>query len=507
VDAEAEILPPAVRFAAWLRRRLVDPDDPPTWWGTRFAFLRGLGLIYLVAFGSLARQVLPLLGHDGLLPVDLWVERLRAHFGSTLGALAAEPSLFLVVHPSDGLLLGLALIGTALALALLLGYARGWQLLLLWALYLSFIDVGQVFYGYGWESLLVETGFLAVFLVPFARGPMADPPVVVVWLLRWLAFRVMFGAGLIKLRGDECWRDLTCLFYHYETQPIPNPLSWALHQAPPWFHAAGVLFNHFVELIVPWSVFGPRRVRHVGGLFLVLFQVFLIGSGNLSFLNWLTIVVCLSCFDDRVWRMKRSGRPLPALHRRFVYGLAGVVALLSVQPVLNMLSPGQVMNTSFDPLRLVNTYGAFGSVGRERDEVVLEGTDDDPDSPDARWREYEFPCKPGDPARRPCVVTPWHWRLDWQMWFAAMSDSTHEPWLVHLAYKLLRGDRAVIGLLANDPFPDHPPRYVRAELYRYEFTRGAQSGWWRRWRLGPYLPVLTADDPDLLAYLRARGWD
>jgi hypothetical protein len=188
--------------------------------------------------------------------------------------------------------------------------------------------------------------------------------------------------------------------------------------------------------------------------------------------------------------------------------LAALVAFLSVRPVLNLISPGQVMNTSFDRFALVNTYGAFGSVGRERDEIIFEGTSDEQPSPASEWRAYEFPCKPGDPQRRPCIVSPFQPRLDWQIWFAAMATPEQYPWTLHFVWKLLTGDRGVLRLLANDPFPAAPPRWVRARFYRYRFADpGDTSGaWWTRELLGDWLPPLSAQDPRLRELLIRRGW-
>jgi len=320
---------------------------------------------------------------------------------------------------------------------------------------------------------------------------------------------VMLGAGLIKLRGDPCWRDLTCMVFHYETQPNPNPLSWYFHHLPAWFHSFEVAFNHVVELIAPWFVFGPRRARHVAGGLIVVFQVLTILSGNLSFLNWLTIAPALACFDDGLIMRLAPGRMREWLEMRSrdaeetkaraiaVRALAVVIALLSINPVVNMLSPRQVMNTSFDPFELVNTYGAFGSIGRERYEIVLEGTVDEQATAQARWVEYQFKCKPSDPMRRPCWVSPYHYRLDWQMWFAAMPGAGTPLWLVRMVAKLLDGDRAVRGLLAHGPFEDRPPRWIRGRYYRYQFTRWGEPGWWRRTLVGEYLPPLAADSPEL----------
>jgi hypothetical protein len=511
-----EVEDPAGRASAVAR------PAPPTWWLTRFAILRLLGLVYAFAFLSLARQVLPLIGSDGLLPASSFLERVADHFGSKSAAVTALPSLFWL-HLSDPLLLVLAWLGFALSLAVMLGFANSIAMALLWIVYMSFVHVGQDWYGYGWEIQLLETGFLAIFLCPLLDGrpfPRRPPPTIVLWLLRWLAFRIMLGAGLIKIRGDPCWRDLTCLDYHFETQPIPNPLSPLFHFLPRVVHRAGVLFNHLAELVSPWLALGPRPFRHVAGGVMLLFQLTLILSGNLSFLNYLTIVPILACFDDSLLRRVLPGRIVARAERaqaaavpsRGQYGaavaLAAVVAVLSIGPVANLLSSRQIMNTSFDPLDLVNTYGAFGSVGRERYEIVFEGTRDEELGAQTRWQEYEFPCKPGDPMRRPCVVSPYQPRLAWQLWFAAMSDPRHYPWTLHLVWKLLNADPGALSLLEENPFPDAPPRWIRAELYRYRFApwTGHGGAWWQRERVGSWLPPLAADDPDLRRFLEARGW-
>ena len=495
----------------------------PTYWLTRFVFLRLLGFLYLIGFLIALRQFRPLAGEHGLLPAPQFLEAVGATYGHGIGAFFRLPTVFWW-GATDTAFAACAWVGIALSACVVVGLANVPILAALWLLYMSFVHVGQLFYGYGWEMLLLEAGFLAIFLCPLLSPhpfPRKTPPsAIVMVLLRWLAFRLMFGAGLIKLRGDPCWRDLTCMLYHYETQPLPNPLSLYLHFMPAWFHRGEVLFNHLVELIVPWFVFGPRTLRHLAGALLVAFQVLLILSGNLSFLNWLTIAICVSCFDDGVWarllpeRLRARAAALTvqteaAPSRRFAErALAVVIGLLSVNPVLNMLSPGQLMNATFDPFELVNTYGAFGSIGRERNEIVLQGTYDAEPGPDARWIDYEFKCKPGDVDRRPCVVSPYHHRLDWQMWFAAMSQAESEPWLFHLVLKLLRGDPAVLSLMADGPFRRAPPRYIRAELYRYRFARPGEGGnaWWRRTRLDTYLPPLALDSPVLGETLAEFGW-
>jgi hypothetical protein len=486
---------------------------------TRFVLLRGVGFIYLVAFGILVQQGLPLLGSRGLMPVRVFLARVSEQTPSWTSAVWNVPSLFWL-SCSDGWLLGLAWLGLLLGLAITLGLANAPLLFCSWVLYESFVHVGQTFYGYGWDMLLLETGFLAIFLAP-AWQPWprsrAAPALPVIWLFRWLLFRLMLGAGLIKLRGDSCWTDLTCLVYHYETQPNPHPLSWLLHQAPPWFHAGGVLVNHAVELLAPFGLFGPRRVRHVAGALTAAFQVMLILSGNLAFLNWLTLVIACACFDDSLLARVLPGRltralvvpdslPLSRARRAVTVGLCALVAVLSLNPIANLASSRQRMNSGYDPLELVNTYGAFGSVSRVRHEVVIEGARAAQPGSEPEWLEYQFPCKPGDTARAPCWVTPYHYRLDWQMWFAGLSRAEREPWILHLAYELLQGDPGVLGLLRSNPFPDAPPALVRASLYRYAFTGWGERGWWRRERVGAYLPVLSLDDPRLRDFLERYGW-
>jgi hypothetical protein len=348
-----------------------------------------------------------------------------------------------------------------------------------------------------------------VFLAPWRKGEAASP--VVIALFRWLHVRLWLGAGLIKLRGDGCWRDLTCLDYHFETQPNPNPLSPYLHALPHWVHASGVLYNHLVEVVLPVLVFGPRPVRIVVGWASVIFQLGLIASGNLSFLNWLTIVVTLCCFDDATWPFRLLASPPDREPRRGVargvtYAWTGLVLLLSTRPAINLLSPDQAMNQSFDPFHLVNTYGAFGTVGRERYELVIEGTMDDEPGPESDWKAYDFPCKPTDVSEAPCLVSPYHYRVDWQLWFAAMSDITEEPWLLHTVALLLAADRPVLDLLERDPFEGKPPRAIRIERYLYRFAPLDGADWWTRERVGPYLRPLRRDDPVLQEIMDAYGW-
>ncbi|MFB6091119.1 MAG: lipase maturation factor family protein [Halobellus sp.] len=483
------------------------------YWLTRFAFQRGLALIYLFAFLVAARQFRPLAGEAGLLPLAEYVERTEFR---------ERPSLF-YVFDSDRAVGVAAWTGVALALVGLLAgpywlpepYAVPASMLLwalLWGLYQSFVNAGQLFYGYGWESMLLETGFLAIFL---GAGQSA-PPVVVIWLLRWVLFRNMFGAGLIKIRGDDCWRDLTCLDHHYETQPIPNPASWFAHHLPDRFHRIEVLGNHVVELAVPFLYFAPQPFAAVGGAATVLFQAWLMVTGNFAWLNALTIVQAIATFGGGTIAVvlpvsvapPAVAPPAIAPTPTFLTALALIVAFLvvalSVRPAANMLSPTQVMNTAFDPLHLVNTYGAFGSITTERYQLVIEGTDAAEPSDDD-WRAYEFAGQPVRTDERPPQWAPYHLRLDWQLWFAAMQPrpGPRQRWLLALLEKLLEGDEDTRSLLRTTPFPDDPPERIRVLRYRYRFTTPAERDetgeWWVRERVGTYV------EPTSLEELRAGG--
>ena len=495
---------------------------PPTYWLTRFVVLRLLGGLYAVAFLVAINQILPLIGADGLLPVGLFLKQVSAALGSAGAGFARLPSLFWLGH-SDAALLTAAWLGFGLSCVVLAGYANGLLLAVLWVLYLSFVHVGQEWYGYGWEIQLTETGFLAIFLCPLLDGrpfPRYAPPLPVIVLLRWLACRVMLGAGLIKLRGDEVWRDSTALYYHFETQPIPGPLSRWFHFLPHPALRVGVWFNWLAELVAPFFVFGPQLARHAAGVVILVFQLSIILSGNLSFFNWLTIVPALACFDDGVWArllpkalarraaVAAAQAEASAVGRATAWAVTAVIGLLSIRPALNLVSPGQVMNTSFDPLELVNTYGAFGTVSQRRLHVVFEGTLDDNPTDQASWRPYPYKGLPVALAERPPQIAPYQLRLDWQMWFAAMGTPADYPWTLNLTWKLLHNDPGAVGLFAANPFPRQPPRYIRAVQYQYWFAPpgNAQGRWWQRERVGLWLVPLSAQDPRLRRYLHSAGW-
>jgi hypothetical protein len=471
-------------------------------WLTRLLLQRGTAAVYLVAFIAVARQFKPLLGECGLLPVPILLTRV---------SFRRLPTLFHLRY-SDRLLDLVACAGIILSLCALSGLIDSGPIwisvvfwLLLWFLYLSIVNVGQKFFAFGWESMLLEAGFFTAFLGP-AR---VQPGVIPILILRWMLFRTEVGAGLIKLRHDPCWRRLTCLYYHYETQPLPNPLSWYFHRIPAPLHRFSALFSHFVQIVVPFALFAPQPFASAAGALIIFHQLWLIVSGNYSWLNWLTVVLGVSAFSDRILSIAipiaaPPLAPIPLAWVIILWILAAATLALSIQPALNLISPSQVMNTSYNPWHLVNAYGAFGSVSRERYEIVLEGAADRVITPATQWREYRFKGKPGDPMRMPPQVAPYHLRLDWLVWFLPFSVAVtehgihvwrHDLWFIRFVRGLLVNDPAILKLMGKNPFPAEPPAHIRAIFYLYRYTtreEKRQTGaWWSRRELGIYLDPVS----------------
>jgi lipase maturation factor 1 len=522
---------------------------------TRVLFLRALAGVYFVAFLVAYQQNEGLLGDEGLLPAKRYFQRLKDHVGgSNAGAWDAFqqfPTLLWFLDfegaATVNYLQQFALAGLTLSGFLFYyGHANTIIMTLLWILYFSIDTMGQRWYSFGWETQLLETGFIAIFMVPLWQlKKSAAVPRVAIYANWWLIFRIMLGAGLIKIRGDQCWRDLTCMDYHYETQPVPNPLSWYMHHNFKSFHRFETMVNHIVELVTPWFMFLPRPWRLSNGLCQITFQLILIVSGNLSFLNWLTLIPSICFLDDQfllyafpfffsdsdktmVHKTNDDGEPVERIRGLSVskilssvksFCFACMIAYLSVPVVRNLLALNgqQAMNTSFGNFKLVNTYGAFGSITKVRTEVILQGTTSDLSRPDGTkpvWKEYEFKCKPGNIRRRPCVITPYHYRLDWLMWFAAFGDYNQHPWLMHLVAKLLSknmGGKPISDLMAYSPFnaTTGPPKFIRAEHYEYKYSpfEGKDKTWWTRRRIGEYFPPISLDNPQFQTFGAHYGFD
>ena len=506
---------------SWLTRLLWGAHvERPSYFLVRWVFLRVLGLIYLAAFLSLGSQILGLIGSNGILPVDQTM-RLAEQNTAGLGwaRFAAEPTLCWL-GTGDRFLQAQCLAGTLLALLVLAGVAQGPCLLLLWMLYLSLVSVGDVFLGYQWDNLLLETGLVAVFFAPVRPwsnlGRELAPSRVVLWLLRWLLFRLMFASGCVKLlSGDAAWHALSALSIHYETQPLPTWVAWYAHQLPLSFQKVSCLVMFFIELVMPFCIWLPRRLRFLAFWSFVLLQLAIMATGNYTFFNLLALALCVCLLDDATLArffprsmQQRLGEalartraePRPRLHlaRGVVVALfATPLLVLTVALMLGMLraevhwpSPVVQLYRWAAPLRSVNRYGLFAVMTMSRPEIVLEGSRDG-----QTWLAYEFKEKPGDLKRAPRFIAPHQPRLDWQMWFGALGDVRQNPWLVNCCVRLLQGSPELLALLRHNPFPGGPPRYVRASLYDYHFTtpamRRADGTWWRREFIRPYCPPLS----------------
>ena len=508
----------------WDRPRIAAVElkpHPLATWGSRLAdaftqprhaylsalFLRLFALVHLAAFASFGVQALGLIGSGGILPLADYVDALRDQLGTGPAAWWNVPFVFWA-GASDGAIRIAIALGIVASLALLAGRLPRVALATLYVLYLSLLYAGQRFMTYQWDILLVETTALALFL--------PRHPAIGIRLLRWLLFRFMLLSGAVKLlSGDPSWADLTALEYHYETQPLPTLFAWYAHQLPATFDRACVAVMLFIELVMPFCIIGPRRLRFAAGASFVALELAIMLTGNYNFFNLLTLLLCLVLLDDdvlarvlpralrdtlappRVARelapgsreggSRRIARRIPAAVAAFLAGIglaqvAGMFRGYLSGPVASVLE-------AVEPFHLVNTYGLFAVMTTERNEIVVEGSNDG-----RTWKAYEFRYKPGDLKRAPGWMIPHQPRLDWQMWFAALGSYDRNPWFARFLGRLLEGAPAVTALLADDPFAGRPPRYVRALLYRYRFsdpaTRAETGQWWTRELTGMYAPAV-----------------
>jgi predicted DCC family thiol-disulfide oxidoreductase YuxK len=472
------------------------PIEVETFGIASWLFLRTLGAAYLFAFASFAVQAAGLIGSHGISPVAEYLRSLREYYGAVYWEV---PTVFWL-NSGDSAIKAVGVAGICLSVLLLVGVRWRIVRVALFVLYLSLVTAGQEFMGYQWDALLLEAGFLAILL---GSSP------VIVWLYRWLLFRLIFLSGVVKLAsGDPSWRHFTALPVHYETQPLPTPLAWYMYQLPSWFQRGSVGFVFFVELIVPFLIFAPRRVRLFAAGAMVALQVLILLTGNYAFFNLLTIGFCLFLMDDAFF-----GRVLPkAMIRRLVpttveksrvwsravckafAALALFVGAFQVaRPFGVRWTPAEMAIRSVSSFQIINSYGLFAVMTTTRPEIVIEGSNDG-----VTWLAYEFKYKPGDLTRRPAWVAPHQPRLDWQMWFAALGDYQSDPWIIRFMARLLQGSSDVLRLLGRNPFPGGAPHYVRAMLYQYRFTTPAErkntGTWWTRELKGVYVPVVSLKD-------------
>jgi lipase maturation factor 1 len=518
-----EVIASNRRLASAITRLLWGDDvRPPTYFVARRWFLRALGLIFLIAFVSLWVQIDGLVGSEGITPVREFLPAARAQLGDR--ALSILPTLCWF-NASDAFLHLLCASGVVLSLLLVFGIAPALSLVGLVVSYLSLTIAGQTFLSFQWDILLIETGFFSIFLAPWQLWwtNLNEPPVsrAGVFLLKLLLFKLMLMSGVVKLTsyqflndpGEDTWWNLTALDYHYWSQPLPTIFAWFADKSPGWFKHFSVAFCLVVEIIVPFFIWAPRRLRLITCGLLILLQVMIAMTGNYCFFNLLTIALCLLLIDDSIWRRQRGalqtngGRRAVVSHyfvnRLSIYAAAIVIVAtlpLNARLIYSAFKPeeewSRLLRSVYaraEAFRIVNSYGLFRQMTRDRKEIVIEGSADGID-----WRPYEFKWKPGDLMRAPGWCAPHQPRLDWQMWFAALGSYRQNPWFVQTVISLLHGKPKVIALFERNPFPETPPRFIRATFYRYRFTtaeeRRQTGAWWKRQELGEYLPSVSLED-------------
>jgi len=497
---------------------------------TRFLFLRLLGGVFLIAFVSYGLQLDGLIGSKGILPA---ADLMRSAHELGAGAFLRVPTLCWI-SSSDTFLHGLAIAGVLLSMALIAGIAQGPALVALWAIYLSLVVVGQTFFNFQWDILLLETALTAVFVVPWTirpRPPGSEPAVRAggLWLLRALSFKLMFLSGIVKLIClDPTWWGLTALDYHYFTQPLPVWTSWYAHHLPAVVQKLSVAVMFAIELGVPCLVVFPRRIRIAGCFVLIAFQGLIAATGNYGFFNLLTAVLCLTWLDDtfllhwvpKRWQTysppapERAGRSATRVaYLAAVAALAYASSLTFVAEMVRTRPPDRIGGIAgrlldggaayagagdgllelLGPFRSVSGYGLFRRMTMERQEIVIETSEDG-----ASWHEVAFRYKPGDVHRRPRFVAPHQPRLDWQMWFAALDPRRASPWIERLLQRMIDGSPPVLRLIGDPELLAKPPRFVRLAMYDYRFTTRdeAQAGggaWWTRERRRELTGALSKD--------------
>jgi hypothetical protein len=496
---------------------------PPTYFWARRWFLCALGVIYLIAFVSLWVQVDGLVGNDGVSPLNQFLPAVRAQLGRH--AYTLLPTLCWL-NSSNAFLHFLCGGGVVLSLLLISGIAPAISLVALFIFYLSLTIAGQVFLSFQWDILLLEAGFLSIFVAPWRLWPReliwwpgSSTPATAspvsrggLFLLKFLLFKLMLMSGVVKLTsGDDCWWNLTALDYHYWSQPLPTVFGWWADKSPEWFKHFSVALCLVVEIIVPFFIWAPRRLRLIAGGLMIFLQLAIAITGNYCFFNLLTIALCILLIDDAVletdrWAVRAQtagvpgGRALP--DRLCSYAAIAVIIVtlpINVWLIFSAFKPRarppRALANVYEQLeafRIVNGYGLFRVMTKDRCEILLEGSADG-----VEWMPYEFRWKPGDVKRAPGWCAPHQPRLDWQMWFAALERPQENPWLGGLIVRLLQGSHDVSRLLAHDPFPDRPPRYIRAMFYRYRFTSASElrqtGAWWKRQELREYLPTVSLD--------------
>lgn len=465
-------------------------------------FLRLLAVIYLIAFVSIGTQITGLVGAEGILPFSQKLQFVASQYGS---ASWWKLPTILWINASDAALRATAIAGCGFSVLLFFNILSRLSLILLFVLYLSLFHAGQIFMNFQWDYLLLEAGFLAIFLPSSSR--------IIIWLFRWLLFRFRFLSGLSKLiSGDPTWANLTALNYYFEVQPLPHWGSWYAHQLPEWFLRFCTGSALIIELVVPFMMFYSRGPRLFAAWATILMQVLILLTSNHNFVNLLTLFLCLFLFDDQAirrivpetaahWLMRTQAAEFIGgrLKAGTIWGVGILIVLVSVFQGWEMISgerspePVATIIEQLRSFRLTSNYHVFPTMKTARIEIIIEGSRDG-----QTWKPYAFKYKPGDIHRRPEIVVPHQPRLDWMMWFVPIG-SPFLPWFEAFVDRLLENAPQVTALLESNPFPSAPPRYLRISLYWYRFTdpetRAVAGQWWTRYYLGPFYALPWVERP------------
>ena len=476
-------------------------------------FIRCMGVIYLIAFASFFVQFEGLIGQEGILPFADYLASLKTNLETRAYWLVPTISW---LSSSDIFLYSQLIVSIIFSALLIAGVLPFVSSLMLWISYLSIVNIGQSFMSFQWDILLIEAGFLTILISPIKLllklKDNKSPHILLILLFKLLLFKLMFSSGIGKLlSGDETWRSLTALNFHYFTQPLPNHVAWHVHHLPEWFHKSSVAMMLFIEIIVPFFFFAPGRLRYLAGFFTIGLQIIIMATGNYTFFNLLTIVLCLFLFDDNFFKGFYRSNSLLLKEERvtgkttcsriklgsLILVFFVIVSLSVIQFSLRYLgvrNPPQFLNRAVlytSSYHIVNNYGLFTVMTTTRKEIIIEGSNDG-----RNWKTYEFRYKPSDLKGGLHIVAPHQPRLDWQMWFAALGDYRRNHWFVNLMYRIQQGAPEVLALLKENPFPYKPPRYLRAQLYDYTFTNTGEKkrtgDIWKRSYIGYYMPVLRS---------------
>lgn len=459
---------------------------------TAILFIRLLGLIYFFAFGAFLFQIKGLIGSAGILPSHEFLTLVKEKLPNKCYRLL--PSLFWL-GSSDKALIAVTACGTAISIALMLGIYPTLCLLLLYILYISIVTAGQDFLSFGWEGFLLEITINAFFL------SISSPPNLLIWIsLNLVLFRFHLQAGAVKIQsGDPNWRNLTAVAYHYQSQPIPNMIAWYAHKLPMWFHKSSTALMFVIELIVPFAMFGTDSMRLMAFFAFVGLQWAIWITGNFSYLNHLTVVLCTILVADHYlpsfitsWIGEAmASRPPEALSllSELALDLIGLVlVVLHGVQLWNHFVPNPLFSfwlNKISPFHLSNRYGIFAVMTTTRHEIIFEGSDDG-----VNWQEYTFYHKPSQLTKRPKRISPYQPRLDWQAWFLPFGRYQYDAWVGNFIYRLLLGSPDVLKLLEHNPFKEKPPKYIRSLKYEYTFTsfeeKARTHNWWNREFIGVF---------------------